>query len=60
MADVHPMQRRIVDGERPDRTRRCLPGLEADGHPTEPSPPDPATTVLIMLDIHSGQPTPDV
>ena len=49
---LRPMQRRIVVGESPDWTRRCLPRLEADSHPTEPRPPDPTTTVLIMLDIH--------
>ena len=50
------MQRRIVVGESPDWTRRCLPRLEADSHPTEPRPPDPTTTVLIMLDIHPRWP----
>ena len=50
------MQRRIVVGECQDWTRRCLPRLEADCHPTEPGPPDPATTLLIMLDIHPGRP----
>ena len=50
------MQLRIVVGESPDWTRRCLVRLEADSHPTEPGPPDPATTMLIMLDIHPGWP----
>ena len=50
------MERRIVVRESPDWTRRCIPRLEADGHPTEPGAPDPATTMLIMLDISSGEP----
>ena len=50
------MQRRIVVRESQDWTRRCFPRLEADGHPTEPGPPDPATAMLIMLDIHPGWP----
>jgi hypothetical protein len=45
---------RIVRGEGSDRTGRCVLGFEADGYPGEPCAPDPATTVLIMLDIDSG------
>ena len=51
------MEGRIVGGEGPDRTGRCVLGLEADGYPIQPCAPDPATTVLIMLDIDSGRPT---
>ena len=50
------MQRGVVVRESPDWTRRRLARLEADGHPSEPRPPDPSTTVLIMLDIYPGWP----
>jgi hypothetical protein len=43
------MQRRIVGGESPNRTRRCVLGREADRHPAQARAPYPASTVLIML-----------
>jgi hypothetical protein len=52
----HPMQRWIVVRESPDWTGRRLARLEPDSNPPEPCPPDPATTVLIMLDIDPGWP----
>ena len=51
------MKGRIVSAEGSDRTGRRVLGFEADGYPGEPCAPDPATTVLIMLDIDSGRPT---
>ena len=49
------MEGRIVGGEGPDWTGRCFLGFEADGYPIQPCAPDPAKTVLIMLDIDSAQ-----
>ena len=52
------MERRIVGGESPNRTRRCVLDLEAHRHPAQARAPYPAWTVLIMLDINSRwQPT---
>ena len=45
------MERRIVGGESPNRTRRCVLDLEAHRHPAQARAPYPASTVLIMLDI---------
>jgi hypothetical protein len=33
---LNPVQRRVVGGEGSDWAGRCVPGLEADGHPREP------------------------
>jgi hypothetical protein len=48
---------RIGGGEGSDWAWRRVLGLEADGYPIQPCAPDPAKTVLIMLDIDSGGPT---
>ena len=55
--ELHSMERWIVGGKGSDRTGRCVLGFEADCYPREPCSPDPAATVLIMLDINSGWPT---
>ena len=47
------MERRIVGGKSPNRTRRCVLDLEAHRHPAQAEPQYPASTVLIMLDINS-------
>src|SRR6476620_10912779 len=51
------MEGRIFRVEVSDWAGRCVLGLEADRYPIQPCAPDPATTVLIMLDIDSGRPT---
>ena len=56
LEQLDPMQCRIVVREGPDWPRWCLPRLEAHSDPTQSRPPDPATAVLIMLDIRSGGP----
>ncbi len=53
---VHSMERRIVGGEGPHWTRRCVFGLEANGYPGEPGAPHPATAILIMLDVDARRP----
>lgn len=54
---IDPMYRWIVSSEGSDWTRGRISGLEADRHSAKAGSPDPATAVLIMLDVKSRRPT---